>query len=275
MNLLQLIPFELNPWQWGALIFASICIGISKTGVNGISTVAIPLFVLIFEAKPSTGVILPLLCLADLFAVIYYRRNAEWKYIFRLVPWALAGFALALIVERFIPARGFKILIGICILAGLLIMLWNDRPEVFRKRKGDPAMHPAGATEMYGTDGANIPRGWWFSALFGILGGFSTMIGNAAGPVMSVFLLSVKLPKISFIGTAAWFFLIINYLKIPLQFFAWHNISVKSLIFDLAMAPFVLAGAWTGILFVKKISEQQYRVLVYLLTVLASALLFL
>ncbi|MDR2403990.1 MAG: sulfite exporter TauE/SafE family protein [Spirochaetaceae bacterium] len=261
MNLLQLIPFELNPWQWGALIFASICIGISKTGINGISTVAIPLFVLIFEAKPSTGVILPLLCLADLFAVIYYRRNAEWKYIFRLAPWALAGFALALIVERFIPARGFKILIGICILAGLLIMLWNDRPGVFRKTNG--------------ADGVNIPRGWWFSAIFGILGGFSTMIGNAAGPVMSVFLLSVRLPKISFIGTAAWFFLIINYLKIPLQFFAWHNISAKSLIFDLVMAPFVLAGAWAGILFVKKISEQQYRVLVYLLTVLASALLFL
>jgi uncharacterized membrane protein YfcA len=270
MDLLQLIPFELSHWQWGALILASICIGMSKTGINGISTVAIPLFVLIFEAKPSTGVILPLLCLADLFAVIYYRRHAEWKYIFRLVPWALAGFALALIVERFIPARGFKILIGICILAGLLIMLWNDRPRALRRRKGKPSdVHPA---DEYQPD---APRAWWFSALFGVLGGFSTMIGNAAGPVMSVFLLSVKLPKISFVGTAAWFFLIINYLKIPLQFFAWHNISAESLIFDLTMAPFVLIGAWGGILFVRKVSEKQYRILVYLLTILASALLFL
>jgi uncharacterized membrane protein YfcA len=269
MGLLNFISYELSPWQWAALIFASICIGISKTGINGISTVAIPLFVLIFEAKPSTGVILPLLCLADLFAVIYYRRNAEWKYIFRLVPWALGGFALALIVERFIPARGFKILIGISILAGLLIMFWNDLPRILRGRggKGDPVVSAGSAPAA--------PRGWWFSALFGLLGGFSTMIGNAAGPIMSVFLLSVRLPKTSFVGTAAWFFLIVNYLKIPLQFFAWHNISAKSLGFDLFMVPFVLIGAWVGILFVKKIPEKQYRLLVYLLTVISSALLLL
>jgi uncharacterized membrane protein YfcA len=252
MDFLSHIPYGLLPWQLIVLIFASICIGMSKTGLNGISTIAIPLFVLVFEAKPSTGVILPLLCFADLFAVIYYRRHAEWKYIIRLLPWALAGFAAALFADRFVPARGFKMLIGVCILAGLVIMLWNDRR---------------------GKDAA-VPSGWWFSALFGILGGFSTMIGNAAGPVMSVFLLSVRLPKASFVGTAAWFFLIVNYLKIPLQYFAWHNISAESLFFDVYMAPFVLAGVLLGILLVKKISESLFRTAIYALTLVSTVLLF-
>jgi uncharacterized membrane protein YfcA len=253
MDFLSHIPYGLYPWHLIALIFGSICIGMSKTGLNGISTIAIPLFVLVFEAKPSTGVILPLLCFADLFAVIYYRRHAEWKYIIRLLPWALAGFAAALFADRLVPARGFKMLIGVCILAGLVIMLWNDRRE----------------------KNAAVPSGWWFSALFGILGGFSTMIGNAAGPVMSVFLLSVRLPKAGFVGTAAWFFLIINYLKLPLQYFAWHNINAESLLFDVYMAPFVLAGVLLGILLVKKISESMFRAAIYALTLVSTILLFL
>ncbi|GHT75850.1 anion permease [Spirochaetia bacterium] len=256
MAFLAHIPYGLLPWQLVALIFGSICIGMSKTGINGISTIAIPLFVLVFEAKPSTGVILPLLCFADLFAVIYYRRHAEWKYIVRLLPWALAGFAAALFADRFVPAKGFKMLIGVCILAGLVIMFWNDR-----RGKG-----AAATTGWLRTKGS--------TALFGILGGFSTMIGNAAGPVMSVFLLSVRLPKASFVGTAAWFFLIVNYLKIPLQYFAWHNISVESLLFDAYMAPFVLVGVALGILLVKKISESAFRVMIYALTLVSTVLLF-
>jgi uncharacterized membrane protein YfcA len=260
MNIFDYLPYQLSPWHWAGLIIGSICIGVSKTGITGISTVAIPLFVLVFGAKPSTGVILPMLCFADLLAVIYYRRSGEWKYIIRLIPWALAGFGLALLVDRFVSARGFKILIGICILAGLAVMLRNDLPKLFRKKDQDPVKPPSA---------------WWFTALFGVLGGFSTMIGNAAGPIMSVFLLSVGLPKTSFIGTAAWFFMIINYLKIPVQYIAWHNITKESLFFDLIMLPFIVAGIWLGILFVKKISESHYRIAVYILTLVSTVLLFL
>ncbi|MDR3247763.1 MAG: sulfite exporter TauE/SafE family protein, partial [Treponema sp.] len=159
-----------EPWQAAAVIFSGLCIGVSKTGINGVTTIMIPILALIFGAKESTGVVLPMLCFADLVAVIYYRRAAEWKYIIRLLPWALVGFGVALLVDHFVPARGFKILIGVCIFAGLGVMFWNDRR---------------------GKDAA-APSGWWFSAIFGVIGGFSTMIGNAAGPIMSVFLLSVR-----------------------------------------------------------------------------------
>ncbi|MDR1904592.1 MAG: sulfite exporter TauE/SafE family protein [Treponema sp.] len=249
----SLFPNGIVAWQLAALIFAGLCIGISKTGINGVTTIMIPVLALIFGAKESTGIVLPMLCFADLLAVIYYRRNAEWKHIFRLLPWAIAGFGIAILVDRLIPAKGFKFLIGICILIGLVVMLWNDRR---------------------GKD-VKIPSAWWFSAIFGTMGGFATMIGNAAGPIMSVFLLSMRLPKTSFVGTAAWFFMAVNYLKIPLQVFVWNNITRESLLFDLTMIPVIIIGAVLGIILVKKVSEKHYKTLVYCMTLISAILLFL
>jgi uncharacterized membrane protein YfcA len=122
---------------------------------------------------------------------------------------------------------------------------------------------------------ARTPSGWCFAAVFGILGGFSTMIGNAAGPIMSVFLLSMRLPKESFVGTGAWFFLLVNWLKLPIQHFAWHNIKTGGLVLNAMMIPVILAGAVLGILLVKKISEKHYRTMIYGLTILSAGLLFL
>lgn len=244
--------YQLSILEWGAVIACGLCIGMSKTGINGLGTVVVPVLAIIFGARPSTGILLPMLCAADLFAVTYYRRSAEWKYIIHLLPWAITGFAFALLANRWIPDKGFKTLIGICILAGLLVMLWS---------------------EYRGKDAA-VPSDWRFTALFGVMGGFSTMIGNAAGPIMSVFLLSVRLPKTSFVGTAAWFFMIVNFLKLPLQYFVWHNISGETLLFDFAMFPTIAVGAWMGIIFVKKVSEKNYRIVVYALTFVSTLLLF-
>jgi uncharacterized membrane protein YfcA len=253
VDISALTGFTLSPWQLGAVVFAALCIGLSKTGMAGITTVIIPVMAVIFGAKESTGVILPMLCFGDILAVIWYRRNAAWKHIIRLLPWAAAGFALALAVDRFVPGRLFKILIAICILGGLVVMVWNDR-----RKKGVK----------------QAPASWWFAAIFGIMGGFSTMIGNAAGPVMSVFLLSMQLPKESFVGTGAWFYLLVNLFKLPIQHFVWHNITAGGLILDAMMIPVIVLGAVLGVLLVKKISEKYYRALIYALTILSAALLF-
>jgi len=250
-DLLNLYPLSVS--EWCLIIFCGLLIGISKTGINGLGMIYVPILALIFGAKPSTGILLPMLCCADIFAVVYYRRSAEWKYIVRLLPWTMAGFALALFVDQRVPDKSFKLLIGVCILSGLGVMLWN---------------------EYRGKD-TTIPSAWWFAAIFGITGGFSTMIGNAAGPVMSVFLLTVKLPKKSFVGTAAWFFMIVNFLKLPLQYFVWNNISSKTLLFDLTILPVIASGALIGVLIIKKVSENNYRIVVYTLTLLSTLLLFL
>ncbi len=230
----------------------ALVIGMSKTGVQGITTLAIPVLALVFGGKPSTGIVLPMLCLADVIAVSYYRRHAEWKYIFRLLPSAIVGFFVALAVDKVIPAQGFKTLMAVCILAGIAVMFWTER---------------VGKENVISTK-------WWYGPLFGLLGGFTTMIGNAAGPIMSVFLLSMHLPKNSFVGTSAWFFLIVNLLKVPLQIFVWHNISLATFTVDLILLPAIGLGALLGIWLVKRLPEKGFRKMIIYLTILSTCMLF-
>ena len=247
---------DFQTWEIVAVIFSGLCIGVAKTGLNGITTVMVPILALIFGAKESTGIVLPMLCFADILAVTWYRRKAEFQHILRLMPWTLGGLILAILIEQFIPARGFRFLIGLCIFAGLGVMFWNDSAS----RKN---------IEQKTTLSA-----WWFSALFGLMGGFSTMIGNAAGPIMAVFLLSMRLPKESFVGTTAWYFMIVNYIKIPLQVVFWQNITPRGLLFNLTMSPVIIIGAILGILLVRKVSERVYRIMVYVMTIISTSLLF-
>ncbi|MDR1676383.1 MAG: sulfite exporter TauE/SafE family protein [Tannerella sp.] len=240
-----------TPLAWGVLFLSAFFIGMSKTGIQGINMLMIPLMALAFGAKPSTGVILPMLCFSDLLAVAYYRRSAEWKYIFRLLPAALGGFALALAADSLVPPAQFKHLLAGCLMAVMVIMGWPG------KGKGEN----------------KLAERWWYGPAFGLLGGFTTMIGNAAGPVMAIYLLSVRLPKYAFVGTSAWFFLVINYLKIPIQLFAWHNITASSLLLNLYTVPFMLAGAVAGIYAVRKLPEKGFRSVITVITALSVLIL--
>ncbi len=242
---------SLGMWEWSVLAVCGALIGMSKTGFQGITTPVIPILAMTFGGKESTGVILPMLCMADLIAVLWYRRNARWSYILKLIPYAVAGFFLAIWVDRFVPADQFKRLMALCIALGLVFMAWTER-------KGKESLYTAS---------------WWYGPAFGILGGFTTMIGNAAGPVMAVYLLSMKLPKYAFVGTSAWFFLMVNYLKIPLQIFVWHNITWESFAVNLATLPAIVGGAAAGIVLVRKMPEQGYRRMIVWLTVLSTVML--
>lgn len=240
-----------SPYDWGMLFLSALLIGMSKTGIQGISLLAVPLMAMTFGAKPSTGLILPILCFADLIAVWYYRRIAEWRYVLKLLPSALVGFVVALLVDRLVPPTEFKHLMGGCLLVVLITMFWLDRKGKENTLSGY----------------------WWYGPLFGLLGGFTTMIGNAAGPVLAIYLLSVKMPKYSFIGTNAWFFLVINYLKIPVQIFAWENITPSSLALDACTIPFVIIGGAMGIILAQKLPEKRFRYFTTAVTCLSVLML--
>ena len=252
MNLSFLIPYELVPWQWVVWICMGLFVGLTKAGFNGLTAVLIPLMAVSFGARESTGLLLPLLCFADILAVLYYRKHAEWKYILKLMPWTLAGFGAALFIDSIIPAQAFRYLMGGCLLAGLLVMFWNGR----REQDKEP------------------PSVWWFSAIFGMAGGFASVIGNVAGPIMAVFLLSMKLPKNSFVGTAAWFFLIVNYAKLPIQIFIWGTINATSIMFSITLLPVVVIGTFLGFFLIKKISEPVFRKVIMALTLISTIMLF-
>src|SRR5690606_35543308 len=103
----------------------AVLIGMSKTGIHGVGTLSVPILAYLFGAKTSTGVLLPILCIADLMAVIYYRRELELKNIYKLLPWTVAGLALALIVVNRIEPSGFRVMMAACIFLGFGILIWS------------------------------------------------------------------------------------------------------------------------------------------------------
>jgi uncharacterized membrane protein YfcA len=246
-----MFEFDLTVVQWILLAVCALFVGMSKVGIAGISMFYIPVLALIFGGKTSTGILLPMLMIADIFGVAYYHRHAEWKYLAKLLPWAFVGIGIGLWVGKVVNDEWFKNIIAVLVFAGVGIMLWREKQN---------------RTDLF-------PHTWWFAAVMGVLGGFATMIGNVAGPIFAIYMLAMNLPKNAFIGTGAWFFLIVNFFKFPLQVWVWNNIGLKTIIMDLIMLPAIAAGAFLGIWIVKKIPDKTYRTFIVIVTVLSAFLL--
>ncbi|MBJ2135862.1 sulfite exporter TauE/SafE family protein [Paraglaciecola agarilytica] len=248
--MIELFSYTLTYSTAGMLLFTAFLIGMSKTGVAGVALFTIPIMAIIFGGKDSSGLMLPLLVMADLFAVTYYRRHVNWSYLVKLFPSAAVGVILATLIGNYIDDQLFRSVMGIIIFVSLAIMLWM---ETANKNA--------------------IPDYMWFAILMGLLGGFTSMIGNLAAAVMALYLLSMRLPKNEYIGTGAWFFLAVNVFKVPFHVFAWHTISLNSFYLNVALLPIIALGAFVGIRIVRIIPEKQYRWLILAATGIAAIIM--
>lgn len=252
MNFFANLP-ELSTGHWLLVMACAILIGMSKAGIKGMGMLTIPIMAAVFGGKPSAGLLLPILSFADFFAVSYYNRDANWKYVWQLIPAAVVGVGIAVWVGQLIDDNTFKALMGWLIVGGLVLMIVLENRHL----------------------PASIVDSWWFGAFFGILGGFSTMIGNAAGPVLAVYLLSTRIPKKSFIGTGAWFFLIINLVKWPFHIFVWETITWSTFSLNVLTIPAIALGVFIGISIIKLIPEKTFRYFIIFMTfVIALRLIF-
>ncbi|WP_100398774.1 sulfite exporter TauE/SafE family protein [Bacillus sp. FJAT-44742] len=224
------------------VIGCAILIGISKTGLPTLGIFVVAVMATVFPARDSIGIVLPMLITADIIAVAYYRRSANWKLLFRLVPWVLGGLAAGFIFLFFVDvSRPIEVTLGSIVVAMAILQLINDR---------------LGAQWM-----KNLPDSVWFTAFFGTLAGFTTMAGNAAGPIMALFLLSIGLQKKEFIGTGAWFFLTVNLIKVPL-YVSIDLITMHTLTLNAWMIPAVLLGTLIGITTLKKIPQRIFEYII-------------
>lgn len=227
--------------------FIGMLIGMSKVGVNNAGMIAVPMLALLFGGKNSTGIMLPILIMADVFGVSFYHRHAQWSHLRKLLPFAVVGIVLGTFIGENINDELFRLFMGITIFMSLGIMLWQGRSG---ERK--------------------VPENGFFAASIGVLGGMTTMIGNLAGSVMTLYLLAMRLPKNQFIGTAAWFFLVINVIKLPFHMFVWNTISVNTFLLDIILLPMIGLGAFLGIQLVRRIPEKSYRYFVIAMTGVAA-----
>ena len=250
--MILLTAHEVSATAWVLALTAALVIGISKAGIKGIAIINVTLMALAFGARASTGLVVPLLVVADIFAVIYYNRHARWSYIARFLPWMILGILIGVGIGNDLDEQTFKIGMAVIILVSVGIMYWWDR----RKSKV-------------------VPTHWAFAWFIGTIAGITTMIGNLAGAFSNIYFLAMRLPKNEFIGTAAWLFLIINVFKLPFHIWSWGTITPESLLINLKLLPGIVLGIIVGIQMVKIIREGFYRKMILILTALGAFLILL
>lgn len=236
---------------------AAFIVGLSKTGLPGVSLAAIPLIALVVEGRLIPGATLPLLIVADLFAIYWYRRFARWDLLRGLTPSIGVGFVLGMAFFIVIGAatRQLERSIGIILLVVVLLQMWHMIRE------------------------ATPNLGRWAIAGFGAAGGFTTFVANAAGPVINTYLAALRLPKSELLGTAAWLYFVVNLAKIPfyVAIGAWSEggvfFTAESLLWNLTLVPAIVLGVAVGRQIYHRIPQRQFLFAVLALSAIGSLVL--
>jgi uncharacterized membrane protein YfcA len=235
------------------MIFSgAFILGLAKGGLKGIDMLNVTLMALVFGGKASTGIVLPLLCAADIAAVIFYHRHAQWSHLWKLLPWMAIGILIGVFTGKDMNEALFRKIMAVIIIITVIIMLAME----FRKT-------------------LSVPKHPLFAASTGMAAGITTMLGNLAGAFANLYFLAMQTAKNEFIGTTAWLFLIINLFKLPFQVLIWKNINATSLKMDLILLPALAIGFWIGVKIVRRIKDNHYRKIVIVLTLIGAMVIFL
>ena len=239
---------SLSSTEWIFLILGALGIGVSKSGFPGLSMFHVVLYAFVFGARESTGVLLPMLVVGDCFAIYVFGRKAVWAQVRRLLPPTLLGIFIGWLLMGQLDETIFKRLVGSIILSLTLVQIvriW--KPRWFDK----------------------VPHTHWFAFTLGLLAGLTTMLANAAGPVVALYLLAVSLPKWELIGTTAWLFLVLNVLKLPLSY-NLGLITPSTLIVGAAMSVAIPVGIFSGRWMVSRVSQRWFNGILLAFTGIAA-----
>lgn len=251
MTYLEILQsYHLTALQWIAIGFAVFLLGLSKSGIKGIGIIIVVILAFVFGEKASTGILLPMLICADIFAVIYYNRHAQWDIIKKLIPWMIVGVLVGVWVGNDVSEVIFKRLMAIIIIASVIIMFYTENKK-----------------------STKVPTNKLFSTGTGFLAGFTTMIGNLAGPISNIYFLAMRFPKNEFIGTAAWLFFIINVFKLPFHIFVWETVTIDTMVLNSVLIPTVIIGFFVGARIVKLISNVNYRRFILIVTAIGGVIM--
>ncbi|MCW2760672.1 MAG: sulfite exporter TauE/SafE family protein [Marmoricola sp.] len=229
----------LTAWLWLAL--AGVLVGVAKTAISGVGSIAVVIFAAVLPPRESTGAILPLLLCGDVIAVAWYRRHADWRTLWRLLPGVLPGLVLGAWFLAVVDDVFMRRTIAVILLVMCALQLWQlTRHDAV---SGGPAAHPHGLVTL----------------ATGATAGFATMTANAAGPVTTIYLIRAGLPMLRMIGTGAWFYLVVNLAKVPFST-GLGLITPTSLVRNALLVPALLLGAGLGVLLVGRLRQRQFEV---------------
>ena len=250
-----MLALTITPYISLSFIIATGCallLGIAKSGIKGLAVLIVTGLALVYGARESTGILMPLLICGDIFAVVYYKRHVKWIYLIKLLPWMVTGVLTGVFFGKDLPVDLFQSGMAVIILLSVVMMYFWEQ----KKNK-------------------QVPTHWSFDALMGMMAGFTTMVGNLAGAFSNIYFLAIRLPKNEFIGTAAWLFFFINLFKVPFHVWSWGTMNWMSFQVSLSLIPAVILGFSLGVFLVKKIKNDKYRLLILLMTGLGGLVILL
>lgn len=229
-------------------LLAALCIGLSKAGFSGISMVSVVLLADIYGSKASVGLTLPLLVAADLMAYPAFLKHGSWRPVWKLLGPAVLGIVAGWWLLGGISEIAARRVIGGCVLVMVAL-------QVFRRWQA------AGFDDLAGSKGFGLGAG--------VLGGFATMLANAAGPVIQLYLMARRVPKMELIGIGARFFLLINLIKVPLNA-RLALITPESLLENLKLLPAVALGILGGKWLLQHVPQVAFEWMIVVFSTLAG-----
>jgi len=238
------------------LIFAlvGVLVGLSKGGLGGPLPVAltVPLLSRIILPQQAVGIVLPLLMFADVFAVYFYWKEWDKRYLTYLLIPGLIGVAFGTFILKDIDEQTLKRIIGGFTLIAISFKILNDRIKSIQYQP-------------------QIWHGW----LAGWASGFASALANVGGPPITVYLLLQKnMSPRKFIGTNTLFFTIINWTKLP-GFIGLGILDVQkflSIAWVLVIIPFAIYGARN---IITRINQKTFEwIMIIPLLILSISLLF-
>jgi len=239
---LPLLPIE----SLLLLCLVALFTGFIKAGMPSLGTLLTASVALMFPPRDALGITLMYLLVGDMVAVTLYWRLAHWQELKKMMLPVLAGVILGGILLAFLNNENLGLTLGVVVL--VLVSLEPLRPRLTQWALDHPGSVRSGS---------------------GLLAGIATTIGNAAGPILSLYFLLLKLDKKAFVGTGSIFFLFVNVAKIPI--FLGQDIFHMQYLGSVALtAPLVLLGALGGKKFLEWISQQWFNRIVLSLTALAG-----
>jgi uncharacterized membrane protein YfcA len=221
---------------------AAVVMGFSKTAIGNVALLGVVALAQVLPAKDSTGVALLLLLVGDAVATVTYRKSADWPVIGRLILPVAVGLGLGAVFLHVTSDSVLKKTIGAIILALLLLGLRPDKLGVQR-----PAV----------------------AAGYGGLAGFTTMVANAGGPAMSLYLLAARFDKLRFLGTSAWFFAAVNVTKLPISI-GLGLVRPDTALIALPLAPAVLLGTAIGRRVVQRLDQKTFTALIMIFVAISA-----
>jgi len=244
------------PDTWSLLLISVVSVsavlyGFSKTAMPVAGVMAGPIIAAALGPAAATGFVVPLLIFGDFMALALYRSHADWRLIRRLVPGVLVGFVLTALLFEFASMTVVSRILGLLILTSVLLEVW---------RLG---------TEKDVTDDHPGIENKWAIAFFGTLTGMTTMGANAGGTAMTLYLVKMRVSMLAFMGTATWFFMILNAIKVPFVV-GLHLLTWDSLLISLCFIPALVVGGILGALVFRRMNPKVFTTVALVVSALAA-----